>query len=115
RANFIYNYNDAFTISQSDTGSSRLSLDSHYYEQGAKFTSFVSSLYSDWNDDFSTEVRFGKSEVDARVQSLDAASGFGEFQINTEGGATVYIGPDDSRHANKLKYDTTTFKLAGKY
>ncbi|WP_105214262.1 MULTISPECIES: TonB-dependent receptor [unclassified Pseudoalteromonas] len=115
RASLVYNYNDGFTLSQSDTGSTRLSLNSHYYEQGAEFTSIIGSLYSDWNDSFSTEVRIGKSELDARVESLDAASGFGEFQINTADGGTVYIGPDDSRHSNDLNYETTTFKLAGTY
>ena len=115
RANLVYNYNDGFTLSQSDTGSTRLSLDSHFYEQGAEFTSIIGSIYSDWNDDFSTEVRLGKSELDARVESLDAASSFGEFQVNTSDGGRVYLGPDDSRQSNDLNYDTTTFKLAGTY
>lgn len=115
RASLVYNYNDGYTLQQSDTGSTRLSLSNHFYEQGAEFTSVIGSLYSDWSDNFSTELRIGKSELDARVESLDAASGFGEFQINTADGGTVYIGPDDSRHSNDLDYETTTFKLAGTY
>ena len=114
RANLIYNYNDGFTLSQSDADGDELAFDSHFYEQGAEFTSIVASLYSDWNDNFSTEVRLGKSELDARVQSLDAASGFGEFQISTDD-ATVYVGPDDSRQSNDLNYDTTTAKFSGTY
>ncbi len=115
RANLIYNYNDGNTVSQSDTGSSRVSLSNHFYDQSAEFTSIIGSVYSDWSDDFSTEVRIGKSELDATVQSLDAASSFGEMQIRTEDGGTVYIGPDDSRQSNDLDYDTTTFKVAGTY
>lgn len=115
RANLIYNYNDGNTVSQSDTGSSRVSLSNHFYDQSAEFTSIIGSVYSDWSDYFSTEVRIGKSELDATVQSLDAASSFGEMQIRTEDGGTVYIGPDDSRQSNDLDYDTTTFKVAGTY
>lgn len=36
------------------------------------------------------------------------------MQINTPD-ARVYIGPDDSRQANKLKYDNWSFKAAGTY
>ncbi|MBB1326343.1 MULTISPECIES: TonB-dependent receptor [unclassified Pseudoalteromonas] len=115
RANLIYNYNDAFTISQSDADNDELSLSNHFYEQGAEFTSIIGSIYSDWSDDFSTEVRIGKSELDARVESLDAASSFGEMQISTANGGTIYIGPDDSRQSNDLNYDTTTAKFAGTY
>ncbi|KTF09854.1 TonB-dependent receptor [Pseudoalteromonas carrageenovora] len=115
RANIIYNYNDAFTISQSDADNDELSLSNHFYEQGAEFTSIIASVYSDWSDDFSTEVRIGKSELDARVESLDAASSFGEMQISTENGGTIYIGPDDSRQSNDLNYDTTTAKFAATY
>ncbi len=115
RANLIYNYNDGNTVSQSDTGSSRVSLSNHFYDQSAEFTSIIGSVYSDWSDDFSTEIRIGKSELDATVQSIDAASSFGEMQISTGNGGTVYIGPDDSRQSNDLDYDTTTFKVAGTY
>ncbi|MBQ4833715.1 TonB-dependent receptor [Pseudoalteromonas sp. MMG010] len=115
RANIIYNYNDAFTISQSDAYSNTVSLSNHFYKTGAEFTSVIASLYSDWSDDFSTEVRIGKSKIDQTVQSLDAASSFGEMQIRTESGGTIYIGPDDSRQSNDLDYDTTTAKFAGTY
>ena len=66
---------------------------------------------SDWTDNFSTEVRAGYSELDARVNPLGGTE-FGEVQIGVND-ATVYLGADDSRHANKLKYDTTFFKLKG--
>lgn len=115
RASFVYNYNDGFNISQSDSGSRRLSFDNHFYERGAELNSFVTSIYSNWTEDFSTEVRVGYSELDNRQLSLDSESGFGEFQIRTDSGVTVYLGPDDSRQANKLKYDNLSLKLAGTY
>lgn len=115
RATFLYNWNDGFSLSQSDTGSSRLSLSNHFYERGAELTNMVVSVYSDWNADFSTEVRIGKSELINRQNSLDAASGFAEASINTAGNGTIYIGPDDSRQSNSLNYDTDTFKFAATY
>jgi hypothetical protein len=115
RANLVYNWNDGFRLSQSDTGSRSLSLSNHFYEQGAEMTSIVASVYSDWTDDFSTEVRVGKTDLDGRQESLDAASGFGEFQIRTADGGTVFVGPDDSRQANDLDWDNFTLKLAGTY
>lgn len=114
RASFVYNYNDGFTLSQSDSSSDRISLSNHFYERGAELQSFVTSIYSDWSDVFSTEVRIGYSELDNRQLSLDQTSGFGEFQIRNND-VTVYLGPDDSRQANKLKYDNLSLKFAGTY
>ncbi|MFC3033864.1 carboxypeptidase regulatory-like domain-containing protein [Pseudoalteromonas fenneropenaei] len=114
RANLVYNYNDGFRLSQSDTGSTTVSLSSHFYEQGTELKSLVASLYSDWTSDFSTEIRVSKQEVDGRQISTDAASGFGEVSIKTDKG-TVYFGPDDSRQANDLDYDTLAVKLAATY
>ena len=115
RANLVYNWNDGFRLSQSDQSGGQLPLSNHFYEQGAEMTSIVASVYSDWTDDFSTEVRVGKTDLDGRQQSLDAASGFGEFQITTSDEGTVYIGPDDSRQSNDLDWDNFTLKLAGTY
>ncbi|WP_462152734.1 TonB-dependent receptor [Pseudoalteromonas xiamenensis] len=114
RASFVYNYNDGYTLSQSDTDAKYVSLDSHFYELGTELKSMVASVYSDWSSDFSTEVRVAKQDVDGRQISLDAASGFGEVQVNTPNGR-VYLGPDDSRQANDLDYDTFSVKLAGTY
>jgi len=114
RLNFVYNYNDGEELSQSDSGSSRIAFSNHFYERGAKFNSYVTSLYSSWSDDFSTEVRIGVTSVDNRQISLDQDSGFGEFQVDA-GDVTVYLGPDDSRQSNELNYDTLSLKLAGTY
>ena len=115
RATFVYNYNDGFTLAQSDAGSSRISFDNHFYERGAKLNSYVTSLYSDWTDDLSTEVRIGYSTLDNRQISLDRESGFGEFRVSAGNGVDVYLGPDDSRQSNKLKYDNLSLKLAATY
>ena len=115
RASLIYNYNDGFRIDQSDERNNTVTLSNHFYEVGAKLNSIVGSLYSDWSDNFSTELRLGHTKLDNRQRSLDAASGFGEIQIERVNGATIFIGPDDSRQSNDLDWESQTLKLTGSY
>jgi hypothetical protein len=123
RASFVYNFNDGNIIRESDGDSNEFEFSDHYYDQRGEFTSYVASVYSDWTDNFSTELRIGTSDFEASVTPLGGTD-FGEVQIRTEfdhdgdgsnSRATVYLGADDSRHANKLTYDTDTIKLAGTY
>lgn len=114
RASLVYNWNDGFIINQSDSFSQAKVFSSTFYERGAELTSIVGSLYSDWTDSLSTEIRIGKTDLDNRQVSLDAASGFPEVQIRV-GSSTVFIGPDDSRQSNDLDWDNLTFKAAANY
>lgn len=123
RAALTYNYNDGFSIAQSDGDSDELEFSNHYYERGAELTSYVGQVYSDWSDRLSTEVKIGYQELDNRQLSLGGVD-FGEVQITTENDhdndgnpsrATVYMGSDDSRQANKLSYESLSLKLAATY
>ena len=117
RVAYTYNWNDGFSLSQSDSGSSRISYSNHYYERGAELTAHTFQIFSDWNDSFSTEVRAGNFELDNRQLNI-GEPGFGEVQVQTwnDGNrATVYLGVDDSRQSNKLFYETDNYKFAGTY
>ena len=46
------------SLFQSDADSDEIALSNHFYERGAKLESYVASLYSDWTDNFSTEVEW---------------------------------------------------------
>jgi hypothetical protein len=123
RLAFTYNYNDGFTIAESDGDDDELELSNHYYERGAKLKSYSGQIFSDWSDQFSTDVRISYTDLDNRQLSLGGTE-FGEVQIRTfndhdgdgnRSRATVYLGSDDSRQANKLAYTTWNMKLAGHY
>lgn len=121
RASFTYNYNDGFNIVESDGDSNEFEFANHLYERGAEFNSYVGSLYSDWTDNFSTELRIGYSELDNRQLSLGGTD-FGEITIElgddtpeASDDVFIYLGGDDSRQANKLKYETINFALKGFY
>lgn len=117
RASLVYNYNDGDIIRESDGDSDEYEFSNHYYNQSGEFESYVVSLYSDWSDNFSTEIRLGTADFEAAVNPLGGTE-FGEIQITTENNgseATVYLGADDSRHANKLSYSNDTIKIAGTY
>ena len=116
RMAFTYNWNDGENFTQSDGGSRNLEFSNHLYERGAELTSYVGTLYSDWTDRFSTELRVGYLELDNRQLSVGGTD-FGEMRIERvgPGGVNVYIGGDDSRQSNKLKYDVTTLALRGMY
>ncbi|ALS97465.1 TonB-dependent receptor [Lacimicrobium alkaliphilum] len=126
RLSYTYNYNDGFFMNTSDGDANEFELLNHIYEVGAELKSHQFSLYSDWTDKFSTEARFSYLELDNRQISIENASGtvggsnFGEVQIDVENPdngeeVTVYLGGDDSRHANDLNYDVTGLILRGKY
>ncbi|MBT0585919.1 TonB-dependent receptor [Alteromonas oceanisediminis] len=117
RASLIYNNNDGDIIRESDGDADEYEFSNHYYRQRGEFESYVGSVFSDWTDSFSTEVRIGSADFEAAVTPLGGTD-FGEVQINTENNgaeAVVYLGADDSRHANKLTYTNDTFKVAGTY
>ncbi|MEX0708608.1 MAG: TonB-dependent receptor [Woeseia sp.] len=113
RAAFTYTYNDGFNTAQSDSGQDEFEFSNHYYERGAELNAYVGTLYSDWNDNFSTEFRVGYQELRNRQLSLGGTD-FGEMQIDTDE-VTVYIGGDDSRQSNVLNYDVMNFALKGEY
>jgi hypothetical protein len=125
RASYTYSYNDGFNNTESDDAATNIEFANHFYERGAELQSHVMQVFSGWSENFSTEFRFSYQELDNRQISLGGTD-FGEVQIHTfndpDGAgpispqrANVYLGADDSRHANDLKYDTTTWKLAGSY
>ncbi|MDH4047184.1 MAG: TonB-dependent receptor [Gammaproteobacteria bacterium] len=123
RAALTHNWNDGFNISESDSSSGQLEFSNHRYERGAELTATALQLFSNWNDSFSTEVRVSKGKLDNR-QIPRGGVDFGEVQVLTfndddnDGvfsSATVYLGADDSRHANKLNYDVVNYKIAGSY
>jgi outer membrane receptor for ferrienterochelin and colicin len=123
RMALTHNYNDGANISESDRDSDELEFHYHYYERGAELTATTAALFSNWTDRFSTEFRVSYSELINRQITIGPKE-FGEVQIRTyndhdgDGNlsrATIYLGADDSRQANKLNYDTTNWKLAGNY
>ncbi|MEW9799360.1 TonB-dependent receptor [Alteromonas sp. CYL-A6] len=126
RLSYTYNYNDGYFINTSDGDANEFELENHLYEVGAELNSHVVSLYSDWTDKFSTELRVSRLELDNRQLSLENSTGqvggitFGEMQINvvepvSGERTTVYIGGDDSRQANDLNYDVDGLILRGYY
>lgn len=123
RAAFTYNHNDGYHITAADSGGTRLSTSDHWYERGADLNAYVGQLFSSWTDAFSTEVKLGYSRLNNH-QIPQGDLDFGQIQIGTQNDAdgdgtpsraTVYLGPDQYRQANKLFYETYTVKLAANY
>ena len=119
RAAFTYSYNDGHNFTQSDGDLNEFEFANHLYERGAELNSYVGTLYSNWTDNFSTEIRIGYLELDNRQNSIGGTD-FGEIRVelnNREGlgDVDVYLGGDDSRQANNLYYDLNNYLFRGNY
>jgi len=123
RAAFTYNFNDGFNWSESDSDDTEFEDSNHYYERGAELKSYTGALFSNWTNNFATEIRVSKLDLDNR--QLSRANGaIGEVQIETYNDhdgdgissfGLVYLGHDDSRQSNQLNYEANNIKLAGEY
>lgn len=114
RAAFTYNYNDGFNTVRSDGDSDEYEFSNHLYNRGSKLESYAGAIFSDWSDNFSTELRVGFLQLDNDVRSIGGGD-FGEIQIRTPRGVTVYLGGDDSRQSNKLSYDQLDMSFRANY
>ncbi|MGI9224295.1 MAG: TonB-dependent receptor [Woeseiaceae bacterium] len=113
RLAFTYTYNDGENFTESDSETTEFEFENHLYERGAELNSYAGTLYSDWTDRFSTELRVSYLEIDNRQLSVGGTD-FGEIRVELPN-VDVYLGGDDSRQANKLDYDVTGFRLKGTY
>ena len=113
RLAFTYTYNDGENFTQSDSESNEFEFSKHLYERGAELKSYAASLYSDWTDNFSTELRVSSLELDMRQVSV-AGTDFGEIRVELDD-VDVYLGADDSRQSNDLDYGVDTIMLKGNY
>lgn len=113
RVALSYMYNDSFNATESDGDLNEFEFSNHFYNRGAELTSIIASLYSDWSDNFSTELRIARTDVDF-LQQPRAGNEFGEIRVELEN-VDVYLGGDDSRHANELDYTIDQFVFRGRY
>ncbi len=116
RASLTYQNTDGNTISSTGAGSTSYAFDDRYYERANELTTYSAQLFSDWTDDFVTEIRIGRSKIKNGQTPFTSDSSFGDFQINdVVDGVDLFLGADQFRQANKLNYTTDSFKIAGTY
>ncbi|MFZ2236337.1 MAG: TonB-dependent receptor, partial [Dokdonella sp.] len=89
--------------------SSRVSLDSHWYNQNKTFESYVGELFSDWNESFSTEIKASLRQYDAVAQPT---SFLPSIQIDF-GSDALYLGTEQNRHVNVINTKEKSLFAAG--
>jgi len=135
RASFTYQRAEGTIVSQTSgstivnanngstsgaTSRNTISAPGNWYNSIDKMDVYTAQLFSDWTDNFSTEIKFGRKENSADVPPIGGL-GIGEASICINSAAAiadcrwVTIGPDQFRHANILTNDLNTYKVKGTY
>ncbi|MDP4535556.1 TonB-dependent receptor [Alkalimonas collagenimarina] len=122
RASFTYQRAEDEAANNTTTGgNTNLNLNSFWYTRSQKMDNFALQVYSNWSSNFSTEFKASVKDV---VTGQDPSLGrnFGqvvvqftddENSVGNEG--QINLGPDRSRHANRLETTTTELQLHGEY
>jgi hypothetical protein len=113
RLSATYMYNESYNATPSDEDLDQFEFDLHFYKRGAELKSYSLNLFSDWTDKFSTEIRYSYTEVDFLQESF-AGKDFGEMRVELDD-VDVFLGADDSRHANDLDWEMQQLVLRGSY
>jgi hypothetical protein len=86
-------------------------LNSNRYNINQDMTAISVHLFSNWTDNFSTELKLGFKEVERRDRSVDGSAN--EFSIKAPGGGIILAGGDRFRHGNELDNETDAFRIKG--
>ena len=112
RASLTYQQTEEFRPSPYDQFAENVILSSHWYniDNITKNTSL--QLFSDWSQDFSTEVKLS-------LQKFDQVNGNPinqpEVEIETANGGSIFIGEDNNRHENQINTERWSATVAGTY
>lgn len=115
RSSFTYQRSTGDTVRDfwPSLGQNNVASVSNRYRHADELSVYSLQFFSDWNDDFSTEVKVGLKQVTTTQVAL--GDDFAQLRITTPSGGDVYIGPDQFRHANELENDRFNFSIKGNY
>lgn len=118
RASFTYQDNEGNTVrdfwAESFPGAATATAESNRYNQTETLEAMSLQVFSDWTADLSTEFKLSNKEVVTDQTPLLGAN-FSQFLIGTNNGGSLYIGPDQFRHANQLNNDRFGVKFKADY
>ncbi|MBA6372052.1 TonB-dependent receptor [Colwellia sp. BRX10-9] len=113
RLDFTYQWQDDQDERNAGTGGTTVSMASNRYTYATTFNNFATKIYSDWTNDFSTEM--GISYKDVATDS-NTNSDIGEITAITEyRGPQFVFGQDQFRHANESATQNLTLSLDATY
>jgi len=110
-------------INGGSTSQPRLALESSQYLKEERLTTWNVQLNSQWNDAFSTELRYGYKETESTQLPVGGLS-VGQVTVNvadlpgvTAGSGTpqIQFGADNFRHDNYLASTNTNVELIARY
>lgn len=88
-------------------------LQSNRYNINEKLTAVSARLFSNWSNNFTSEIKIGTKEVENRQISVDTTTP--DFTIFTAEGGTIAAGGDRFRHINELDNESQVIRLRGDY
>jgi hypothetical protein len=113
RLDFTYQWQDDQDERNFGSGGDTVSLASNRYTYVNKFNNFAAKVYSDWNDDFSTQVSLSRKDV--TTKSITNST-LGSVKVDERFRGPAYqFGTDPFRHANYAENQNTTFAFDGTY
>ncbi len=88
-------------------------LNTGRYNINERMDSYSFQLFSDWSDNFSTEVKLGYKDVENRQVSIDSSTP--DFTVFLPTGGVIAAGGDRFRHANTLDNKSRIFRFKADY
>ncbi|TMP42560.1 hypothetical protein CWB96_09965 [Pseudoalteromonas citrea] len=114
RADFTYQWQDEDEMKGFATGGNSVKMASSRYQYVTKFNNFATKIYSDWSDDFTTEL--GISYKDVTNDSISNSQlGSIEVYVNGGRGDSFEFGRDINRHENEAETQTLAVTFDASY
>ncbi|MDO6612624.1 TonB-dependent receptor [Shewanella sp. 1_MG-2023] len=127
RASFTYQNTKGNLTNNLASNSSSIKLSSTWYNKEEILETYAANLYSDWTEDFSTEIKVAYKDTTSNSNTIDDL-GIGQVEVQTYwfpnadepwksfgSGDKVTFGTDKSRQANELNNQNLEMRFVGDY
>ena len=112
RASLTFQQTEEFRPSPYDAYSDTVVLSSHWYNINNKTKNISAQLFSDWTENFTTEIKLSHQKFD---QINGNPINQPEIEIETAEGGSIFLGEDNNRHENQINTEKYTLSLVGTY
>ncbi|PMG80026.1 hypothetical protein BCU84_04615 [Shewanella sp. 10N.286.51.B7] len=92
---------------------SSLNLSSYWYDKEEELESYAATLYSDWTDSFTTEIKVAYKDTTSSSNPVENI-GIGQVNVRTDAG-DVNFGTERSRQSNELNNQNLELRFVGDY